>query len=375
MKILHTSDLHFGINLHGIPLLEYQWKFCDSLCDIIRNNSIDAVIIAGDVFDTSVASAEAINCWSNFATKLCIENKIPVVVCAGNHDGAARLASCSDLLKAAGLHISGTLEDAFEPIKLGNCEIYSLPYYNTSDASAVLECKADTGVVMSEIVKRILDKADKSKKLILAAHCFAAGGKTGESDISARTSESVGGAELVPIAAFDGFDYVALGHLHRPQTLSKSGTIVRYSGTPMPYSFSEASHNKTVSVFDTDSGTVAEIEVPQPYKLRNITGRFEDIIAQAQTDSDTDDFISIKITDCSARSFQRTELGKLYPNILECKGTETSSTSAASISAAQTAELDPVELAVNYSIDHRGCPLDEDELKWLKEAIEETERE
>ena len=375
MKILHTSDLHFGINLHGVPLLEYQWKFCDNLCDIVRVNSIDAVIIAGDVFDTSVASAEAINCWSNLATKLCIENKVPVIVCAGNHDGAARLASCSDLLKAAGLHISGTLEDAFDPIRLDNCEIYSLPYYNTADAAAVLECKTDTGVVMTEIVRRILDKADKSKKLVFAAHCFAAGGKTGESDISARTAESVGGTELVPISAFEGFDYVALGHLHRPQTLSKKETIVRYSGTPMPYSFSEAEHNKTVSVFDTDNGTVTEIEIPQPYKLRNITGTFDEIIAQAEKDTNRDDFIRIKLTDTAARSFQQNELGKFYPHILDCKGTESSSSGTASITAAQTAELDPVELAAKYSLDHRGCPLDEDELKWLREAIEEIGKE
>jgi len=373
MKILHTSDLHFGIALSGMPLLKYQWIFCDTLCDIVRNNEIDAVIVSGDVFDTNVASAEAIKCWSYLATKLCLEMKIPVVVCAGNHDGAARLASCADLLRSAGLHISGALDDTFEPIKLGNCEIYSLPYYNSADAAEVLGCKADAGVVMAEITKKILDSADKSKKLILSAHCFAAGGKSGESDISARTAESVGGADLVPLSAFNSFDYVALGHLHRPQTLSKTGTIIRYSGTPMPYSFGEAAQNKTVSVFDTDNGTLTEIEVPQPYKLRNIEGTYEDILQNAENDPCKEDFVKIKITDRYAGSNMYARFHELYPNLIIFSGKQSSASSGTAVTAAEAAELDPAALAVKYSLDQRGHEPDEDELRWLAEAIAEIE--
>lgn len=375
MKILHTSDLHFGISLSGTPLLKYQWEFCDSLCNIVSDNSIDAVIVSGDVFDTNVASAEAIKCWSNLATKLCLEMKVPVIVCAGNHDGAARLASCSDLLRSAGLHISGTLEDGFVPIKIGNCEIYSLPYYNPTDAAAVLGCKADAGIVMAEITKKILENADKSKTLVFSAHCFAAGGKAGESDVSARTAESVGGADLVPISAFAGFDYVALGHLHRPQTLSASGTIIRYSGTPMPYSFGEAAQNKTVSVFDTDSKTLAEIEVPQPYRLRTIEGTYEEILANAETDPDKEDFVKIKVTDKYAGNNMFARLRENYPNLLIFSGKQGTSSSGAGVTAAEAAELDPAALAVKYSLDKRGHEPDEDELRWLTEAIAEVEKE
>ncbi|MBQ5319611.1 MAG: exonuclease SbcCD subunit D [Oscillospiraceae bacterium] len=373
MKILHTSDLHFGISLCGVPLLKYQWEFCDSLCRLVSDNSIDAVIVSGDVFDTNVASADAIKCWSYLATKLCLEMKTPVVVCAGNHDGAARLASCADLLKAAGLHISGTLEDAFVPIKVGNCEIYSLPYYNTADAAAVLDCKADAGAVMAEVAKRILDGADKSKKLILSAHCFAAGGKAAESDVSARTAESVGGADLVPCSAFEGFDYVALGHLHRPQTLSFQGTIIRYSGTPMPYSFGEAQQNKTVSVFDTDSGTVTELEVPQPYKLRNIEGTYEEVLRNGESDPDSEDFVKIKITDKYAGNTIFSQLRRIYPNLLMFSGKQSRAESQSGITAAETAELDPGALAVKFAADHLGRELDEDEMRWLEEAIAEID--
>ncbi|MBQ8786746.1 MAG: exonuclease SbcCD subunit D [Oscillospiraceae bacterium] len=373
MKILHTSDLHFGISLCGVSLLKYQWELCDSLCDIVRENDIDAVIISGDVFDTNVASAEAVKCWSYLATKLCLEMKVPAIVCAGNHDGAARLASCSDLLRAAGLHISGALDDGFVPIQIGNCEIYCLPYYNTADAASVLGCKAEAGAVMAEITKRILGKADKTKKLIFSAHCFAAGGKAGESDVSARTAESVGGADLVPISAFSGFDYVALGHLHRPQTLSKSGTIIRYSGTPLPYSFGEASQNKTVSVFDTDSGTLTEVEVPQPYILRTIEGSYEEILANAEADPCRENFIKIKVTDKYAGNNMFSRLREFYPNLLMFSGRQGSSSSGTGITAAETAELDPAALAVKYSLDQRGHEPDEDELRWLAEAIAEID--
>lgn len=371
MKILHTSDLHFGISLCGMPLIKYQEKFCDSLCEIVKENGIEAVIVAGDVFDTSVATADAVKCWSRLCTKLCLEMRVPMIVCAGNHDGAARLASCSELLKNAGLHISGTLDDGFEPIRLGNCEIYSLPYYNPTDAATVLGCRADAGAVMAEIVKRITEKADGTKKLIFAAHCFAAGGKAGESDISARAAESVGGADLVPVSAFDGFDYVALGHLHRPQTLSKVGTIVRYSGTPLPYSFGEAKQSKSVTVFDTESGEISEIDVPQPYKLRCIEGTYEEIVANGENDPCSEDFVKISVTDRYAGDNMYSRLKELYPHLLHFSGRHSSSGGRADITAKEVAELDPAALAVRYSIDMRGCEPDPDELAWLAEVISE----
>ena len=111
MKILHTSDLHLGISLLNVPLLGYQRGFCEYLCSAAEN--ADAVIISGDIFDTSVASSEAVRCWSGLVSGLCLEKKLPVVVCAGNHDGAARLSSCGELLRASGLYISGSFEDAF----------------------------------------------------------------------------------------------------------------------------------------------------------------------------------------------------------------------------------------------------------------------
>lgn len=376
MKILHTSDLHFGISLCGVPLLDFQQLFCETLCRLAEN--ADAVIISGDIFDTSVATADAVRCWSGLVTKLCAERKIPVIVCAGNHDGAARLASCSDLLKASHLYISGTLDDAFIPVIIGNTAIYSLPYFNPADGAALLGCKPTAAAVMEAAVKKILSEADKSKTLILSAHCFAAGAAASESDISARAAESVGGAENIPLSAFEGFDYVALGHLHKAQTLSKIGakTIVRYSGTPLPYSFGEALHKKSVTIFDTEIGEIAEIEVPSPYTLRTLSGGFEELLEQAQNDPSRDDFMKISVTDRYAGDNMFMRFKELYPNLLHFSGKQAENTGgAAEVSAKEAAELDIISLAARYSEERRGAKPDDDEMNWLAEALAELEKE
>ncbi len=370
MKILHTSDLHLGISLCGLPLLPYQKKFCGFLCEAAEE--ADAVIIAGDVFDTSVASAEAVKCWSSLATNLCLEKKIPVIVCAGNHDGAARLSSCADLLKAAGLYISGALEDAFTPIIIGDTAIYSLPYFNPSDGAVLLGCKPTASAVMKAVTEKILAEADKSKKLILAAHCFAAGGSAAESDISARAAESVGGAENIPLSVFDGFDYVALGHLHKAQTL-KSGTPIRYSGTPLAYSFGEAAQKKTVTFYDTETGDITEKEIPSPYTLRTVEGAYEDILTAAESDPCRDDLMKITVTDRYAGDNMFMRLKELYPNLLHFSGKQLERGGGAEITAKEAAELDIISLAKRYSEEKRGTAPDEDELKWLAEALEEIQ--
>lgn len=375
MKILHTSDLHLGISLCGVSLLQYQKEFCHTLCEL--SEQADAVIVAGDIFDTSVASAEAVKCWSGLVSELCLERNIPVIVCAGNHDGAARLASCADLLKSAGLYISGAVEDAFTPVIIGDTAIYSLPYFNPSDGAAVLDCKPTAAAVMKAAAEKILCSADKSKCLVLTAHCFAVGGYPAESDISARAAQSVGGADNIPLDAFEGFDYVALGHLHKAQTVSEngSGTMIRYSGAPLPYSFGEARYEKTVTVFDTVAKTASEIPVPQPYTLRTVEDEYEKILEAAGTDEHRDDFMKITVTDRYGGDSVFMRLKELYPNLLHFSGKRYQAAGGASVAAEETAETDIISLAARYSEEHRGEKPDEDEMTWLTEALKELEQE
>lgn len=375
MKILHTSDLHLGISLLGVPLLPYQRSFCKNFCEAA--GQADAVIIAGDVFDTSVASAEAIRCWSELVSTLCLEKKLPVIVCAGNHDGAARLSSCSDLLRSAGLFIAGSFEDAFSPVICGNTAFYVMPYFNPSDAAVIMNCKPTAAAVMEAAAKKILSEADKNFCNILVAHCFAAGAKPAESDVSARASESVGGADQIPLTVFDGFDYVALGHLHRAQTfsLADSKTIIRYSGTPLPYSFSEAGQGKSFTIFDTESHSISEIPVPEEYRLRSIEDTYENILAFAETDENRSDFMKISLTDRYDGDGVYMKLKELYPNLLRFSGKHFSQDGEAEITAREAAELDIISLARRYAEEKRGEAPDPEELEWLAEAFAESEKE
>ena len=373
MKILHTSDLHFGISLMNVPLLQYQQNFCKSLCKAAEN--ADAVIIAGDVFDNSVASADSIKCWSNLVSELCLGMKIPVIVCAGNHDGAARLSSCSDLLKAANLYISGNFEDAFKPVIIGNTAIYSMPYFNPAYAALLLDCKPTAASVMETAAKKILAEADPDKCNILSAHCFAAGAFPADSDISANASAAVGGADRVPLSAFDGFDYVALGHIHKPQTLYSptTKTIVRYSGTPLPYAFSEGVQQKTFTLFDTDTKTFSELPVPEEYRLRTIEDTYDNILKNSETDENKSDFIKMTVTDRFSGDGIYMTMRQIYPNILRFGGMKISDTVNTAAVSEKAAELDIISLAKLYLKEQRGCEADEDELGWLAEAFAAVE--
>lgn len=338
------------------------------------------MIIAGDIFDTSVASAEAVKLWSEFATRLCLERKIPVIVCAGNHDGAARLASCSGLLRSAGLYISGSLEDAFVPVTIGDVSIWPLPYFNPADAAAVLGCEPNAASVMKAVTSKIMSET-KSAVNVLAAHCFAAGAYAAESDISARAAESVGGADKIPADAFSGFDYAALGHLHKPQTMhSVSKTVIRYSGAPLPYSFGEARYKKTVTLFDTESLSVTELDIPQPYTLRTLEDSYENILGFAETDPNRGDYMKITVTDGFAGDNIFMRLKELYPNLLQFSGIRNTGGNASGAgetteAAEAAAEMDIVSLAVRYAEERRGEKPDKDELKWLSEALKELEDE
>ncbi len=230
---------------------------------------------------------------------------------------------------------------------------------------------------MKAAVSEMISKADRSLCNILAAHCFAAGGTASESDISARAAESVGGADKIPADVFNGFDYVALGHLHKAQTLSKpnADTLIRYSGAPLPYSFGEARYKKTVTLYDTDTRSAEAIEVPQPYRLRTLEDTYENILAFAESDERRDDYMKITVTDKFAGDGAFIRLKELYPKLLQFSGMRSEASENTETTAAAASEMDIVSLAVRYLEERRGTGADEDELRWLSEALKELEEE
>ena len=377
MKILHTSDLHLGISLCAQRLLPFQQMLPDILANAIRDNSIDCVIISGDIFDSALTSAEAVTAWGDIVTKLCGEMKIPVIVCAGNHDGAARLASCSELLRSSGLYIYGKLTKEILPVSIGDTDFYVIPYFNTSEAKNLYGEKiANCNDAINAILDTVRNTMDKTRTNIAVAHCFVTGGEVSESDTAARASAYVGGSDIVSASAFEGFDYTALGHLHKPQTIAaKSGItgIIRYSGTPFKYSFSEVRHNKSFSVYDTETKTIAEIPVPEAVRLRVIEDTYDNIIENAAADPDRDDYMKIIMTDRFKGEGTYSQIKELYPNTLVFHGVSYSSDDAEALTAEEISGLDIISLAKKYCSQMKGSEPDTDELSWLMEAFEATE--
>lgn len=364
MKIIHTSDWHLGISLHNASLSEEQRYFIDYLINVVKERNIDAVLIAGDVFDHSVSSAEAITLYNYAVTRLCNEIGIPVIIAAGNHDGAARLASCNELLKKAGLYINGKLSTKIKAVELGNLNVYPLPYFNTDEVKALypeekINCYLDA---MNLVIKNIKQSFQPGRKNILMCHCFVSGSILSESDRTAM----VGGTSVVSGDVFDGFDYVAMGHLHKAQN---RGFNIRYSGSPLKYSFSESENAKSITILDIgDELKIEEIEIVPQRETRVIRGTFDEVLAVAESDENKDDYIKIEITDIYA-GMEAVELFRTYySNLLNISG-KMNQTEENELTVEELYNLSPNDILEKFYKETTGSDITEEQINLFQEAL------
>jgi exonuclease SbcD len=361
LKILHTSDLHLGISLFDISLIEYQKLLPELIAGAVSESGADVVVISGDVFDSALSSAEAISVYNGIVSKLCMELKKKTIICAGNHDGAARLSACRDVLAAGGLYVYGRLEIPVKPLEIGGCNFYVLPFFNADDARRFFpetEIK-DLFDAMKAVIESIKENFEPGKKNILIAHCAVIGGEISESDRAMQ----MGGTAVIPSELFKDFDYVALGHLHKPQTI---GGNVRYSGTPFKYSFGEKKHKKSFSIFDSDTGGISEIAVNPPYDVEEIEDTYENLLAGQRRDDNV--FLKIKIKDRFLGGEIYSILKERYPKALKIEGQEFKNEES-SISMDKAQSLSPLELAKIFYKDQTGLEITEEGIKWFEEAL------
>lgn len=368
MRILHTSDWHLGITLHNVSFLDEQREMLQQILKIIKDEQVDAVILAGDVFDHSVANAQTIGLYNDVMTELCQTLHVPVLICAGNHDGAARLASCASLLRQAGLYVCGKLTANICPIVLDNAAFFLLPYFNIDEVRALYpnpEIKSYHDA-MAVVTEDLRSRFVPDKRNILISHCFAAGAELSESDRAA----AVGGSNQVGCDVFEGFDYVALGHLHRAQNPAAN---VRYSGTPLGYSFSEAGQKKSVTILDTCDLSVREISIQSTRSLRIIKGEFDQIMEQAPFDSRKDDYLKIELTDCF-EGLERLELlRQYYPNLLLLTGKSTDGQETGGLTVEELTALKPRDLVCRFYAEMTGEQPEDELLNWFDQAAEKVQ--
>ena len=337
MRFFHISDLHLGKRVNEFSMIGDQFDILQKIVLYAKDNKPDAVLIAGDVYDKSMPTVEAVQLLDRFLVWL-NDLGVAVFMISGNHDSVERVAFGADLLRNSGVHIVQSYRGQLAPITLddeyGKLNIWMLPYLKPALVRRELE-KPDI-VTYTEALAAALSitQIDPSERNVLVAHQFVTGANTSESE-----ELYIGGSENVDGSLFDVFDYVALGHLHRPQHIGRE--TLRYCGSPLKYSFSEANDHKSVTVIDIGKKgdvNISELPLEPPHEMRVIRGSYNELMNRSHyRGTNTDDYVRIILTDEHEEPDARRKLELIYQNLMsfeyDNKRTQAASTFTTVISA------------------------------------------
>lgn len=327
MRILHTSDWHLGRTLHGVNLHEHQRAFHDFLLTTVQREQVDAVVIAGDVFDRSVAPVEAVKLLD--ATLVALAKLTTVILTPGNHDSAVRLGFGSGLMRP-GIHVLASTDGIEHPVSVtddhGEVLFFGLPFLDPDVARYELAEANDKALershlaVMNAAMNRVrakVEAAGPNARSVVLAHTFVSGGSGSDSE----RDLTVGGVDSVPGSVFAGVDYVALGHLHGCQNMARliegERPVAWYSGSPLAFSFSEATHTKAVLLVDMDASGACEvtpIPTPVPRRLTHVRGTLAEVIASAEEHGE--DWAHVTVVEESRPPHLQETLRAVYPHML-----------------------------------------------------------
>lgn len=317
MRFLHTSDWHLGRQFHNISLLEDQRHVLNQLVDIVRDRQVEALLISGDIYDRSVPPASAVSLLDDVIHRVNAELGVPVLLIAGNHDSAERLGFAARALADCGIHIMGRPGHAPARVVLtdeyGDIAFYGIPYADPVTVRHCLGGDVHSHEQAMSVMLQQLEEQDKDLRKVVLAHCFVDGSVESESE----RPLSIGGADSISPALFEGFDYVALGHLHAPQY--RKNAYLRYSGSLLKYSFSEEKQHKSVTLVEMDETGQCRMEkIPlQPlHDMRILEGEFETLLAQGKSDPGNEDYLLIRLLDTHAIHEPMNRLREIYPNLL-----------------------------------------------------------
>lgn len=385
MRLLHTSDWHLGRSLHGVDLIDHQAAYLDHLVDVVRAERVDAVVVAGDVYDRAIPPVEAVTLLSETLARLA--EHTTVVVTSGNHDSATRLGFGSALMRERvrlRTRVAGLAEPVVLPDDDGDVLVYGIPYLDPDFARVELADGADLlarshEAVAAAAMRRIrADLAGRSgaarPRSVVAAHAFVIGGAPTDSERDIR----VGGVDQVPAGVFAGADYVALGHLHGPQKVSGvDGTVLRYSGSPLAYSFSEQHHAKSTVLVDLSGGRVSTslVAAPVPRRLADVTGTLDELLGAAGAPH-TDAWTRVTVTDAHRPQDLYRRVKQRFPHALVVHHRAASSV-AQSRAAVVTAAHDPLDVTADFlaHVTGRGpTPAEADVLRRAYEDVAAMER-
>ncbi|MGO4384863.1 exonuclease SbcCD subunit D [Specibacter sp. RAF43] len=375
MKLLHTSDWHLGRSFHGVGTLDAQRRFADQLLATVADNGVDVVLLAGDVYDRALPGVDVVNLFDDILARLGAAG-VPIVITSGNHDSATRLGFGGRVMERAGVHLRTRVADLATPVVFpardgGDVAVYGIPYLEprlVADQLGVEEAShfTVTEAAVKAIQADLATRPDGTAGVVLA-HTFASGGITSASE----RDLAIGGVGAVPLDLFDGFTYTALGHLHGRQRLSES---VRYSGSPLPYSFSEAAHSKgawLVEIGPDGLAGVEKVDWPAERGLSVLRGTLEDLLADPRHHDAETHYCQITLTDGERPANAMERLRTRFPDTLvlmfepEGAGAEGPRTYSERVAGA----VDELDLCAGFLEHVRQRAADDDERHVLREAL------
>ncbi|HBI7410236.1 TPA: exonuclease SbcCD subunit D [Listeria monocytogenes] len=313
MKFLHTADLHLGKIVSGVSMLAEQKYILAQITKIAEEEQVDALILAGDLYDRAVPPADAVKVLNDILVKWNVELGIPIFAISGNHDSAERLAFGSQWYESSKLYMKGKCTSQFEAISFMDAEVWLVPYH---EPAIIREAFADNSIrsfedAMQAVTKQIRSKWDTSKAQILVGHAFVSGGIPSDSE----RQLAIGNVDRVSTDCFDGFTYTALGHLHHPHAIRHPSIF--YSGSPLKYSFSEANDHKSVRIVELEGKelvSVTERFLTPKHDMRIISGTLAELTENLV--ENPDDFFQVNLMDEGALIDPMGKLRQFYPNIL-----------------------------------------------------------
>jgi DNA repair protein SbcD/Mre11 len=314
MRILHTSDWHLGRSFHRESLLDGQAAYVDHLVETVRAERVDVVVVAGDVYDRALPPVDAVALCNEALGRLRGAGARTIMI-SGNHDSARRLGFGAALFEAAGVHLRTDPSLAWEPIVIDDVAFYGIPYLEPELVRRPWELpdRSHTAA-LSHAMRHIRADAERHPRTVVLAHAFVTGGQASDSE----RDITVGGAASVPTSTFDGVDYAALGHLHGAQRLSDR---VRYSGSPLAYSFSEEHQTKQLLLVELghEPGAAPRVEaVPTPVDrpLARLSGRLDDLLAGDRWSTVADHYLQVTLTDRTRPREPMERLRQRFPHVL-----------------------------------------------------------
>ena len=367
MKVLHTADWHIGKKLHGYDLLPDQAYILDQIKKIAKDEAVEAIVIAGDLYDRSVPSEDSVRLLNQTIADWNLTEQFPLLAISGNHDSATRLATGAPWFNQANFHLHTRLQEAFTPIEMKDTQFFLLPYFEPVDARIYFE-DPDLRTIqaaMPKVIAKIQESFDPKKKHVLVSHFFVAGSSKTDSE----TKIEVGGLDGINGTLLQYFDYVALGHLHGKDALKMENA--RYSGSPLKYSLSEKDQTKGVWIVETETGEFSFRELSPLHEIQELQTSFEKLLTPAfYSTINREDYLSILLEDRAVIPNLMNQLRQVYPRIIQVERANGFETAVETrLKTENIKEKSPISLTEDFFTEVSQNELTPQQKSWIEEGL------